>query len=249
MGPDRATRVALARWAVISEAADERLAPAERGRVVSEAARRVHRDADGRQVRITSRTIYRWLAAWRTGGFEGLKPARRRDAGVPRTDARILELAAALRREAPARSAPQIAEILAATRGVEVSARTLQRFFAEAGLDRARLEGRHRAYGRFEAAACGDLWTADGWDGPAVAELGGSHAQLFSILDDHSRLIAHGAFSADVGEWSFQRCLKAAIGRRGIPRTLYIDYADVRVMPTSTRSRWSTGVNGTKMSA
>lgn len=79
MGPDRATRVALARWAVISEAADERLAPAERGRVIFEAARRVHRDADGRQVRITSRTIYRWLAAWRTDGFEGLKPARRRD--------------------------------------------------------------------------------------------------------------------------------------------------------------------------
>jgi len=213
----------LARWAVIAEAADERLAPAERGRVVSEAARRVHRDADGRQVRITSRTIYRWLAAWRTDGFDGLKPSRRRDAGIPRTDVRILELAAALRREAPARSAAQIAEILAATRGMQVSARTLQRFFAGAGLDRARLEGRHRAYGRFEAAACGDLWTADGWDGPAVGELAGRHAQLFSILDDHSRLIVHGTFYADVGEWSFQRCLKAAIGRRGIPRTLYID--------------------------
>jgi putative transposase len=224
MGPDRATRVALARWAVISEVADERLAPAERGRLVSEAARRVHRDADGRQVRVTTRTIYRWLAAWRADGFDGLKPSRRRDAGIPRTDPQILQLAAALRREAPARSAAQIAEILAATRGVEVSTRTLQRFFATNGLERARLEGRHRAYGRFEAAACGDLWTADGWDGPPLAELGGKHAQLFSILDDHSRLIAHGAFYADVGEWSFQRCLKAAIARRGIPRVLYIDH-------------------------
>lgn len=223
MGPDRATRVALARWAVIAEAADERLAPAERGRVIFEAARRVHRDADGRQMRVTPRTIYRWLASWRTGGFEGLKPARRRDAGLPRTDAQILELAAGLRREAPARSAAQIVEILARTRGMEVSARTLQRFFAAEGLDRARLEGRHRAYGRFEAAACGDLWTADGWDGPALAELKGRHAQLFSLLDDHSRFIPHGAFFADVGEWSFQRCLKAAIARRGIPRTLYID--------------------------
>ena len=223
MGPDRATRVALARWAVICEAADERLAPAERGRVISEAARRVHRDADGRPFRVTTRTIYRWLEAWRRHGFEGLKPARRRDAGIPRTDPEILELAAALRREAPARSAAHIAQILATTRGLEVSARTLQRFFAQAGLDRARLEGRHRAYGRFEAAACGDLWTADGWDGPALAELSGRHAQLFSILDDHSRLIAHGAFYADVGEWSFQRCLKAAIARRGVPRTLYVD--------------------------
>lgn len=90
-------------------------------------------------------------------------------------------------------------------------------------VDRARLEGRHRAYGSFEAAACGDLWTTDAWDGPALAELDGHHAQLFSILDDHSRLICHGAFYADVGEWSFQRCLRTGIGRRGIPRTLYAD--------------------------
>ena len=224
MGDDRATRVALARWAVIGEVVDDRLQPAERGRLVSELACRVHRDADGATMRVTTRTIYRWIAAWRAGGFEGLKPVRRRDAGVLRTDVEMLELAAALRREAPARSAAHIAEILQRTRGWVVSDRTLQRFFAEAGLDRARLEGRHRAYGRFEAAACGDLWTADGWDGPALAELKGRHAQLFSILDDRSRLIAHGAFYKDVGEWSFQRCLRAAIVRRGLPRCLYVDH-------------------------
>lgn len=223
MGDDRATRVALARWAVIGEATDERLTPSERGRLVRELARRVHRDADGAAVRVTPRTIYRWLAAWRAGGFEGLKPRRRRDAGVARVDGQVLELAAGLRREAPARSAPQIVEIIARTRGWQVSARTLQRLFAAQGLDRARLEGRHRAYGRFEAACCGDLWTADAWDGPALAELGGRHAQLFSIVDDRSRLICHGAFYGDVGEWSFQRCLRTAIGRRGIPRVLYQD--------------------------
>lgn len=228
MGDDRATRVALARWAVIGEAVDERLTPAERGQLVSALARQVHRDADGRPVRVTSRTIYRWLAAWRAHGFEGLKPRRRRDAGVARVDGQILELAASLRREAPARSAPQIVEIIARMRGWEVSASTLQRFFAANGLDRARLEGRHRAYGTFEAAACGDLWTADAWDGPALTELAGRHAQLFSILDDRSRLICHGAFYPDVGEWSFQRCLRTAIGRRGIPRVLYQDHGSAQ---------------------
>jgi len=222
-GTDRDTLVALARWAVICEAVDEQLTPAERGRLVSELACRVHRDADGVQMRVTTRTIYRWLAVWRAGGFEALKPARRRDAGMPRTDAQIVELAVALRREAPARSAAHIAEIIARTRDVEVSARTLQRIFVDRGLERARLEGRHRAFGRFEAVACGELWTADGWDGPALAELHGRHAQLFSFLDDHSRLIAHGAFYPDVGEWSFQRCLREAIIRRGLPKVLYID--------------------------
>ncbi|HSJ45149.1 MAG TPA: helix-turn-helix domain-containing protein [Euzebyales bacterium] len=136
MGTDRDTLVALARWAVIVEAADERLAPAERGRLVSDLARRVHRDANGTTVGVTSRTIYRWLAAWRSPGFDGLRPARRRDAGVARTPAKVLELAAALRREAPARSAAQIAETLARTRGWQVSPRTLQRYVAANGATR-----------------------------------------------------------------------------------------------------------------
>jgi putative transposase len=62
-----------------------------------------------------------------------------------------------------------------------------------------------------------------------LAELGGRHAQLFSTLDDRSRLVPHGAFYPDVGEWSFQRCLRAAIVRRGIPRTLYIDHGSAFV--------------------
>ncbi|MGH3951088.1 MAG: DDE-type integrase/transposase/recombinase [Pseudonocardiaceae bacterium] len=223
MDTDRDTLVALARWQVIAVAADERLTPSQRGLMLSELATQVHRDVDGRPRRYTVRTLYRWLAAWRERGFDGLKPARRRDAGTHRTASEVLGVAAALRREEPARSAAQVAEVLARTRAATVGPRTLQRFFAANGLDRARLEGRHRAYGRFEAAACGDLWIADAWDGPALAELGGKHAQLFSLLDDHSRLMPGAAFYPDVGEHSFQRCLRKAIARRGIPRVLYID--------------------------
>lgn len=153
---DRATMTALARWQVIAQATDERLSPADRGLLLSEIAGQTYRDADGRPRRVTRRTLYRWLAAWNEHGFEGLKPARRRDAGTHQTDPQVLELAAALRREAPARSAPQIADILARTRRMYAHPRTLQRYFAANGLDRARLEGRMRAWGRFEAAACGD---------------------------------------------------------------------------------------------
>ena len=223
MRDDPQVRVALARWQVIAAATDERLTPPERGLLVSEIAREVHRDGDGRPLRVTARTLYRWLAAWRRDGFDGLKPLRRRDAGSHKADLATLELAAALRREAPARSAAHIAEVIARTQGVTVGPRTLQRFFAANGLERARLEGRHRAYGRFEAAACGDLWIADAWDGPPVGELGGRHAQLFSVIDDHSRLVCHGAFYADVSERSFQHCLRTAIARRGLPRRLYVD--------------------------
>lgn len=192
--------------------------------MVADLSRRRHTDADGRQVRYTARTLCRWLARWRAGGFEALKPQRRRDAGSHRVDDAVLELAAALRREAPARSAAHIAEIIKRDRGAVVTERTLQRFLAAQGLDRARLEGRVKAFGRFEAAAFGDLWTADGWDGPAVAELHGRHAQLLSIIDDHARLLPHGAFYPDVSEWSFLQCLRSAIGRRDcVPYRLYAD--------------------------
>jgi putative transposase len=223
MGDDRQVLVALARWQVIAEATDERLTPAERGLLLAGIAAQVHRDADGRAFRVTTRTLYRWLAAWRAQGFEGLKPSGRRDAGTFKTDPAVLEFAAALRREAPARSAVHITEVIARTRGQQVHPRTLQRFFTANGLERARLEGRSRAFGRFEAAACGDLWIADAWDGPPVGELGGRHAQLFSVIDDHARLICHGGFYPDVAERSFQSCLRTAIARRGIPRRLYVD--------------------------
>lgn len=223
MRDDSEVRVALVRWGVIAAATDVSLGPVERGLLLAEIAATVHRDADGRAFRVTKRTLYRWLAAWRRDGFEGLKPTPRRDAGTFRADAQILELAAALRREAPARSAAHIAEILERTRDAQVHPRTLQRFFADRGLERARLEGRHRAYGRFEAAACGDLWIADAWDGPPVGQLSHRHAQLFSVIDDTSRLICHGGFYPDVSERSFQHCLRTAIARRGVPRRLYVD--------------------------
>jgi putative transposase len=56
-----------------------------------------------------------------------------------------------------------------------------------------------------------------------VAELAGRHAQLFSVIDDHARLIAHGAFYPDVSERGFQHCLRTAIARRGVPKRLYVD--------------------------
>jgi transposase len=140
MTDDRGTRVALARWQVIAPATDRRLSPAERGLLLSEIAAAVHRDADGRPVRVTRRTLYRWLAAWSAHGFEGLKPSKRRDAGTHKVDPAVLHLAAALRQEGPARSAAQVAEILDRTRDAQVHPRTLQRFFAANGLDRARLE-------------------------------------------------------------------------------------------------------------
>jgi hypothetical protein len=43
--------------------------------------------------------------------------------------------------------------------------------------------------------------------------------------------------------------LRPALGSRGVPDGIYVDYADLRVMPTSVRTSWSAGVNGRNVSA
>jgi putative transposase len=106
---DRAQEIGLFRWRVVGEAADVSLSARERGRLVRALAEREHLDPDGRWVRVGRNTLDRWIRAYREGGFDALVPAPRRAANsMPER----LELAVALRREQPARTAAQIHRII-----------------------------------------------------------------------------------------------------------------------------------------
>ena len=147
----RAEQVALFRYQLIREAAGPSLSTRQRGRLVRELAGRAHPGPFGEQVVVSRATIDRWIRTWRTGGFAALAPPARQV--TPRTDAAVLELAAGLKREKPARTAAQVARILRASCGWSPSARTLQRHFERLGLT-PRPDGRPPAvFGRFEAAA------------------------------------------------------------------------------------------------
>ena len=74
-------------------------------------------------------TLDRWVRAWREGGFEALVPTARE--GVPRTPVGVLELAVALKREAPERTAAQIVRIIREREGSSPSERTIQRHFVQ----------------------------------------------------------------------------------------------------------------------
>ena len=133
------------------------LSARERGRLVRALAEREHLAPDGRWVRVGRNTLDRWIRAYREGGFDGLVPAPRRIANA--TPERLLELAVALRREQPARTAAQIHRILVEAEGAAPSARTIQRHLAAAGLPwKGSLIA--RALGRFEAECRNELWTA-----------------------------------------------------------------------------------------
>ncbi|HZK15159.1 MAG TPA: DDE-type integrase/transposase/recombinase [Solirubrobacterales bacterium] len=223
---DWRTTEALFRYALVREAADDRLTPRERGPLVRETAAKLHAHPTDGLRQVSRGTLDRWILVYRRGGFEALKPALR-EVG-PRTDPAILAQAEDLRREAPDRTGAQIAEILRRVHGEKVpTVRTVQRHLARAGLRREAGAAAAAGFGRFEAERPNELWVADALHGPVVAtERGGAlkrKAICFAILDDHSRLCVGAYFEPAETELRLERTLRAALQARGVPEALYVD--------------------------
>lgn len=217
MEAKRRRDVGLFRYSLIRSAADPALSCRERGRLVRALASQEHIGPDGQLVRVSRQTLDRWIRDWRQGGFDALVPVAR--AGVPVTPAPVLELAVALKREAPARTSAQVAQIIRETQGQGPSESTIRRHFARLGLDTVS-DGGTVAFGRFEAAKPGDLWIADAMHGPTI---GGRRAILFAFLDDHSRALVGYRFAFKEDVLRLEAAFRAALAARGIPAALYVD--------------------------
>src|SRR5512142_3360842 len=113
MDADRRRDVGLFRYALVREL--EAMRPRERGRAVRKLAASEHLTPWGERVRVSRRTLDRWRVMWREGGFDALLPPARE--GVPRIPAAVLELAVALKQEAPERTAAQITQIIRESQG------------------------------------------------------------------------------------------------------------------------------------
>jgi putative transposase len=170
-------------------------------------------------VRVSRATLDRWIRDYRAGGFAALVPAPRR--AVPVTPADVVELAVALKKEAPDRTAAQVAVVLAAHGGIAPSARTLQRHFAAAGLTRSRPDGAPLAvFGRFEAERPNVRWVGDALHGPQVA---GRKAILIAFLDDHSRAVVAARWGYAENAVALRETLKIGLASRGRPAQCYVD--------------------------
>jgi putative transposase len=100
---ERARAIGLFRYELIREAADQGVSSKARGRLVRQIAAREYGDPVGRRRRIFRDTLDRWIRAWRRGGFDALVPDPRQSA--PRLPLEVIEMAVALKRENPARTA------------------------------------------------------------------------------------------------------------------------------------------------
>lgn len=221
---DAQREVALFRYSLVREAADCQLTTRQRGALVRELAGKEHAGPRERRVRVARGTIDRWIRAYRAGGFEALAPVAR--AGEPVTDKALLDLAETLKREAPRRTAAQVAEIVRTAEGAGPSARTLQRHFARLGLN-TRPDGRPpQAFSRFEAEAPGELWTGDALHGPVVA---GRKTYLFAFIDDHSRALVGYRWGLSEDTVRLEAALRSGLACRGVPRRCYLDNGSAMV--------------------
>lgn len=214
---ERAREVALFRYSLIQDVIGPHLTAAQRGRRVRELAAMPHPGPGGTEVRVSYQTINRWKRDYLAGGFDALVPAPRQ--ASPRTPGEVLELAAALKRERPERTAAQVQRILRAT-GWAPSDRTLQRLFSRLELGRPAGQDSQLVFGRFEASRPNELWTGDALHGPVV---GGRKTYLFCFIDDHSRAVmgARWAFHEDVVRLA--AALRPALAVRGVPEGVYVD--------------------------
>ena len=191
----------------------------QRGRLVRAVAARTHPGPFGTPVQVSRASLDRWIRGYRTGGFAVLVPAPRWLA--PHTPAEVLELAVALKREAPGRTAAQVAVVLAAHAGWAPSPRTLQRHFAACGLTRWRPDGAPPAtFGRFEAERPNVRWVGDALHGPLVA---GRKAILIAFLDDHARAVVAARWGHAETAVALRETLRVALAARGRPAQLYVD--------------------------
>ncbi len=214
----RAQRVALFRYQLICPALDPELSTKARGRIVRAIAAGRHAGPFGGQHSYSRDSLDRWIRRYRAGGFDALVPSIRQPGA--RIDTAVLELAVALKRENPARTAAQVARILRASSGYSPSESSLLRLFHRRDLMGPAAGGAGVVFGRFEADAPNQRWVGDALHGPRV---GGRKTYLFAFLDDHSRLVTGYRFGLAEDTVRLAAALEPALAARGVPGSCYVD--------------------------
>ena len=232
---------------------DPALTARQRGQVVRDLAAREQQGPSGQAGgAVSRRTLDRWIVARREGGFEALVPEPRQCA--PRTDANVVELAAGLKLENPARTAAQVRRILAARLGWAPSERAIQRWFAARELTTR--PGRDPAAGLRPVPGRRGERDLDRGPDERAAGVAGKATFLAGIIDDNSRFLTGYQFIRRPDAVRFAGVLRAAIARHGIPRNLYTDNGSCFADESLARGRarrwapsWSTASPGARWAA
>ena len=223
---DQKREEGLRRYRIIAPLLEEGLARCEKIHI-----RRLIRNREG----LSTRTIRRYVSAYKQHGFDGLLSKARRDKGTCKAiPAKALEMAAELRRELPGRSAERIQKILA-SEGYSVARSTLERHLRQQGLSGREIKAEQKqvASRRFNRKGRNTLWQSDLKYGPYLPDP--KHpgrkmrTYLLAIIDDATRMVVHGEFYDNQKLPVLEDTLRKAIIKCGVPDNLYLDQGKIFV--------------------
>lgn len=181
---------------------------------------------EGKQIQIKARTIKSWYYKYMREGLGKLETHKRKDKNKFRkikneeVEMRIISL----RKEYPRITTKAIYEKLIEEKYItrNVSIHSLFRYLKNNNLKAVEVCRKEKR--KYEQEYPNDCWQADTSSGPyIVVNRKKQKTYLISIIDDMSRLIVGHRFFLEDNGINFQKVLKEAIEKYGVPKKLYVD--------------------------
>lgn len=231
MDEEQKKQIAVFRFGVIADfVTGPRLPRPERRRLLAEKCARKWTIPFSDRTRIGKSTVRDWITRYQAGGqkLEALYPKDRSDSGKSRSiDEETAANLVQLRNEMPTATVASVIEAMHRRRLVEpgsvLAPTSVWRLFTRHGLmPSAAAPTVDRR--KFEAELPNDIWQSDVMHGPKVMIDGRRRkTYLIAFIDDHSRLVPHGAFYLSENLDAFLHAFEQALLKRGLPRKLYVD--------------------------
>lgn len=190
-------------------------------------------DEQGREHRFTWRTIETWRVRYHKHGFTVSRG--RRDKGQfrkiePEAVQEAIDQARASLR-APFRLSVLYKQCIerGLLRREQIAPNTFRRIVRRYQMLKPEAETTSKERLCFAKRFSNQMWQADTLIGPFVTGAGqpARPAKLIAFLDDASRVCCHGQFFFEENLAAFKTALRAALYKRGVPQSLYVDNGPV----------------------
>lgn len=169
---------------------------------------------------ISERTIRRWITAYKTSGFDGLKPKTPSTSGKSKIPENLIEEAIKLRREVPKRSVTELIHILeweGLAKPGFLKKSTLQDQLAARGYSSRQMKtyaSDVTSARRFQKPWRNYLWQTDIKYGIYI---NGRPTYMVCFIDDCTRNIMHSEFYDTLDQSIVQDCFRKALTKYGAP--------------------------------
>lgn len=193
------------------------------------------KDEEGLAHRFTWRTIETWLCRYRKHGITSMQPRARGDRGTVRK-INLEELQEAIDAVRP-KFHRGIASKAALYRACieagllqrdRIAPNTFSRLVTRYELLKPLAQSDNKARLAFAKQFANQMWQADTLHGPHVKTPEGSApTRLIAFIDDASRVVCHAAFFLHENIQALVCAFRAALYKRGIPESLYVDNGSI----------------------